>query len=146
MRLYGVLLCALLLGGCATGYGKSTIFGGYWSKDGPGELVEVGFNGNGYTDSGKVELYLLYRSAELAKARNKAYFSIYRSIFEAIVDRPVDEATANVLGGKPFGKVYMLTQDGPVAGAMKADDILARYAEAVKGHTAQAVNAKGASR
>jgi hypothetical protein len=132
---WGVLLFALLLGGCATGYGKSSIFGGYWSKDGPGELIEIGFNGNGYTEADKVQVYLLYRSAEFAWDRGKAYFEIYPSIFDAISGRPIAETTANVLGGKPFGKVYMLTNDAQVEGALKTDDILARYADAVKGHT-----------
>jgi len=126
---------------------KVVDFRGYWSKDGPGELIEIGFNGNGYTQADKVQLYLLYRSAEIARSRGKAYFEIYPSIFDAITERPIAETTASVLGGKPFGKVYMLTNDVQVAGALKTDDILARYADAVKGRTEGAAAGKpGAGR
>lgn len=128
-----LLLCCALLAGCATGYGKSNIFGGYWSKNGPGELIEVGFNGNGYTKIDNVKVYLLYRSAEIALQRGKPCMSVYDSIFDAILDRPSDEASASALGGKPFGKVYMLTQDSCVPGALSADTVLAKYAAQVKG-------------
>lgn len=136
MRLLVWLSCVLLLGGCATGYGKNSIFGGYWHKEGPGELVEIGFNGNGYTKEEKVELYLLFRSAEIAKERGKPWFSIYPTIGHAIVDEPLTEANANSLGGKPFGKVYTLLHDAQVPGALNTDDVLVRYRADVKGATA----------
>lgn len=138
-----LLLLALALTGCASGYGKSNIFGGYWSKDGPGELVEVGFNGNGYTDIRKVEIYVLFRSAEIAKQRGKAHFSIYQNLANAIVDRPLSEETqASAIGGKPYAKVFMLMHDAPVTGSLVADDILAKYDAQVKGN--QAIDAAGA--
>lgn len=132
MRLAVMLCCALALTGCATGYGKNGIFGGYWDEEGPGELIEVGFNGNGYTEAGKVEVFLLYRSAEVARERGKPYFSAYQTIGAAIVDLPLSEATAHSLGGKPFGKVYVLLHEDAVPGAMNADEVLAKYADAVK--------------
>lgn len=135
MRLSVVLLVVLMLAGCATGYGKSSIFGGYWSKEGPGDLIEVGFNGNGYTDVQKVNVYLLYRSGEIAKERGKPYFSMYRTIGEAILDNPMSEASASSLGGKPFGKVYVLLHGEPTPGALITNDVLAKYLGEVKGAT-----------
>lgn len=133
MRLMGIAaLAALALAGCASGYNKANIFGGYWQKDGPGKLIEVGYSGNGYTKGANVEIYLLYRSAELAKAGNKPYLSIYPSIAAAIADLPASEASASALGGKPFGKVYVVMRDEAAAGALRTDDLLAKYAEAVK--------------
>lgn len=145
MRFLIGLALAVVLAGCATGYGKSNLFGGYWNKEGPGELVEVGFNGNGYTDVQKVNLYLLYRSAELAHTRGKPYFSIYKSIGEAIADLPMTEASASSLGGKPFGKVYMLLHADPAPGALNAQEVLTRYAGQVKGATSGTA-AQGAKR
>lgn len=138
MRLLVWVCCALLLGGCATGYGKSSIFGGYWNKEGPGELVEIGFNGNGYTREDRVELYLLFRSAEIARERGKAWFSIYETIGDAIVDQPLGEANASSLGGKPFGKVYTLLHDAQVPGALNTDEVLAKYGPEVRGRMAAA--------
>ncbi len=135
-----VLLLVLALTGCASGYGKSNIFGGYWSKDGPGELVEVGFSGNGYTDIRKVEIYVLFRSAEIAKQRGKLYFSIYQNLASAIIDKPLSEETqASAIGGKPYAKVFMLMHDTPVAGALNVEQILAKYDEQVSGN--KAINA-----
>lgn len=137
-------LVFLAMTACATGYGKSGLTGGYWSKDGPGELIEVGFDGNGYIDIGKVEIYLLYRSAELAKEKNKPYFSIYHRLSDAIVDRPLSEETqASSIGGKPYGKVFMLLHDTKVPGALVTDEILEKYAEHINGtKTADRAGAK----
>ena len=134
---YLALLILLALTACASGYGKSNIFGGYWSKEGPGELVEVGFSGNGYTDIRKVEIYVLFRSAEIAKQRGKPYFSIYPNLATAIIDKPLSEETqASAIGGKPYAKVFMLLHDAPVAGALNAEKILAKYDDQVSGNKA----------
>jgi hypothetical protein len=141
MRMLLVAALAVTLGGCATGYGKTGLTGGYWDKPGPGELVEVGFDGNGYIAQDTVEMYLLFRSAEIAKLRGKPYFRIYHTLRHAIMDSAMIQADGSSLGGKPYGKVYMLLDDGPVAGALNTDEILARYAAKVKG--AQAAAASG---
>lgn len=138
-----LLAAALMTGGCATGYGKASIFGGYWDKAGPGEAIEVGFSGNGYIKPDRVQVYLLYRSAEVARERGKRYVSIYPSIAAAINDTPVSEATAHSLGGKPFGKVFVLLHDGPAPGALDADEVMARYGAEVKG---TGLKAKGDAR
>jgi hypothetical protein len=144
MRMVFAVALAMALGGCATGYGKSGWTGGYTDSPGPGELVEVGFSGNGYITQAKLEIYLLYRSAELAKQRGKPYFRIYHTIKDAIRDQPMLRADATALGGKPYGKVYMLLEDGPVPGALSADAILAQYASEVKGASTTAPAAQGA--
>lgn len=128
---------ALLLGGCATPYAKNSLFGGYWDKAGPGELIEVGFNGNGYIRSDRVQVYLLYRSAEIAKSRGKPFLSVYPSIAAAIQDKPVTEASASSLAGKPFGKVFVLLHDNEVDGALQSEEVLNKYASEVRGATAK---------
>jgi hypothetical protein len=146
MRIVLAVALATALGGCATGYGKSGLTGGYWDKPGPGELVEVGFDGNGYIAAEKVEVYLLFRAAEIARQRGKPYFRIYQRLGLAILDVPMARAGSTALGGKPFGKVYMLLEDGPVAGALATDEILARYAGEVKGAAIPPSAAPGAAK
>ena len=89
MRVLIPLALALLATGCATGYHKSGFTGGYWEKSGPGELIEVGFSGNGYIKEERVGDYLMYRCAEVARQHGGKYFTIYHSIYEAIADRPL---------------------------------------------------------
>jgi hypothetical protein len=146
MRKVLTMALAMALGGCATGYGKTGLTGGYWDRPGPGELVEVGFDGNGYIKPEKVEVYLLYRSAEIARQRGKPYFRIYQRLGYAILDRPMAKADSTALGGKPFGKVYMLLEDGPVPGALATDEILTRYAAEVKGTPVPVTAAPGAAK
>src|SRR5690348_18496880 len=83
------MVAALLLGGCATGYhsDKGVIrgyTGGYWEQPGPGELLKVGFSGNGYIDRDTTHAHLMYRCAELALQRHKRYFRLYESLTDAI--------------------------------------------------------------
>ena len=142
--LLGVAL-AMLLSACATGYGKSSIFGGYWDKPGPGELIEVGFDGNGFIKGDRVEVYLMYRSAEVAKSRGKAHFSIYHTLYDAIIDKPLVEAESTSLGGKPYGKVFMLLHDTAVPGSLETEAVLAKYRDQIPGRAAPANGAPAAT-
>jgi hypothetical protein len=135
MRLMGktaLLSAALLLSGCATGYGKMGFTGGYSEVDGPGKLIEVNFYGNGFIRADRVEIYLLYRAAEVTKLRGKRYMSVYQTIETAIADRPITGPSAESVGGKPFGKVYLLLRDEMTDGALDADEVIARYDAIVK--------------
>lgn len=139
MKARGVL-CALivLLGsGCATRYGSQSNvltgwMGGYTDRPGPGELVRVDFAGNGFIDSSKVGIYLVYRCAELAQAHGKPYFSMYPTLAHAIADRAIGESSVTSVGGKPLGTIYVLYQDTDVPGATATKDVLDRYEAVVK--------------
>lgn len=133
MRVFIGLAFAMLLSACATSYGKSNIFGGYWDKPGPGELIEVGFDGNGYISGDRVETYLMYRSAEVAQSRGKRHFSIYHTLHDAILDKPLADIDSTAIGGKPYGKVFMLLHDVPVAGSLETEAILAKYRDRIPG-------------
>ncbi len=133
-----MLLGAALLNGCATGYHsvKDPLLGwtgGFWEEPGPGELVVVGFGGNGYIAHEKVAVYLLYRCAELSREKGKPYFRIYDSLPSAILDRPLNSAFVSPVTGKPLGQVYMLYEDRPVAGAFATAEVISRYEMEVKG-------------
>src|SRR5689334_13686213 len=110
LTLAPIFICVLLCG-CATGYHSSSnlilgMTGGYTDTQGPGELVQVNFDGNGFIDKSKVGIYLLYRCAELAKEHNQPYFTVYPTVAHAIADKPVNESVVFTIGGKPSGEVY----------------------------------------
>lgn len=128
---------ALALTGCATGYhsAKNPLLGwtgGYWDRPGPGELVKVGFSGNGFSRRATVEDYLLVHCAEVAQSRGKPYFVMYGSIAEAIVRQHVrDRLVTSVTNGME-GVAYMLTEDQPGPDTHATAEVLARYA-AIRG-------------
>jgi hypothetical protein len=127
------VLTASLLTGCATGYHSASNpllgwTGGYWDRPGPGELIKVGFAGNGYSKEAKVEDYLMLRCAEVAHARNKPYFTIYGSIAEAIIgERHTQDLVAPLTNGTS-GVAYVLLEDEAKPGTLATADVLAKYA------------------
>lgn len=138
MRKILLLLGMVLLGGCATGYHSAAnpilgFAGGYHEQDGPGELIEVSFFGNGFIDREKTGIYLMYRSAEVVKQRGGNHFMMYRSIFHAIADHPEGSSYISSIGGKPTAKVFVLLEDSARENSFSANDIIAQYTDEVKG-------------
>ncbi len=131
--------CALaisLLAGCATGYqdagGLAGIFGGYYEKKGPGELIKVGFAGNGFIKSATARDYLTYRCAEIARREGHQWFAIYRNLPDAIRDVRAPEKEPGSLGNKPWGEVYILFFDGESPGLLSVDDVTTRLKPVVE--------------
>jgi hypothetical protein len=130
----GVVAAAVLMCGCATGYHEFSapligLKGGYTDKQvGPGELIKVSFEGNGWTKEASVQDYLLLRSAEVAKLHGKPYFCVYGSIAEAILGRSSKDAHAGSVMATTYGFVYILLEDEPVPGSLGTADLLAKYA------------------
>ncbi|MGB3461333.1 CC0125/CC1285 family lipoprotein [Rhodanobacter lindaniclasticus] len=127
------MVAAALLGGCATGYhsDKGVIrgyTGGYWEQPGPGELLKVGFSGNGYIDRDTTHAYLMYRCAELALQRHKPYFRLYESLPDAIRDRPSMDLTVGRVAGAMGDWVFVLFDQDYSAGDLDADGVEKRYA------------------
>lgn len=123
----------MLLTGCATGYHsiKNPIAGwtgGYWEENGPGQLIQVNFDGNGYSKQAKVEDYLMLRCAEVAQAHHKPYFSLYGSIAEAIVGRRLSGQFVSSVANGQSGRAYMLLEDDAGADRFSTTDTLARFA------------------
>jgi hypothetical protein len=71
-----ILSSSLLLAGCATPYRSNGLMGGYSNIKLSKDMYKVSFQGNGYTNSEKVENYLLYRCAELTNNSGYRYFII----------------------------------------------------------------------
>lgn len=126
-----VILCAGLAG-CATGYHSVNdpirgYAGGYREEPGPGELLKVAFYANAHSERDTVTAYLMYRCAELAQQRHKPYFRMYRSLAEAVVDRPIDEAIIGRIGGDLGDWVFVLFDDSQMPGDLSTQATLTKY-------------------
>jgi len=142
IRIAAPLLALMGLVGCATGYQDMSNplvgwTGGYWEDKGPGELVKVGFAGNGMITRDKVGTYLLFRCAEIAQRERKAYFALYRSLPEAVVDKRSPEKMVTTVTGKPTAYAYILFFDDAAPGLLSTADVLKRLAPEVTGGPAK---------
>jgi hypothetical protein len=70
------LLAIILLSGCATPYQQDGLRGGYSERQIVADTYHVLFRGNGFISQQTVELYLLYRSAELTVEKGYDFFAI----------------------------------------------------------------------
>lgn len=69
-----VVACALQ--GCATGYGKRGMTGGYSEYRIDDSHYEVRFDGNGYASSDRVWYFWIFRCAQLTASRGYTYFTV----------------------------------------------------------------------
>ncbi len=134
LRLGTLFLLQCLLTSCSTQYHSvNTPFlgwtGGYWDAEGPGNLVEIGFNGNALVTTRKVEYWAMRRAAEVCQQNKKTYFVIYPSLENAVADDPVEVVSASKTMGRASTSFYILMDDMPSQYALKASDVLARYQE-----------------
>lgn len=132
-----VTATTLALFGCATGYQSSDnpltgMFGGYWDEKGPGQLIKVGFDGNGYISNDKVATYLLYRCAEVAAREGSDYFILYQNLPAAVADRRSTERTVGTVGGKASSYAYILLSNAPGDGVMSSAEVMQRLEPVVK--------------
>ena len=70
----GLVAVLIPLAGCATAYRRENITGGYIDFPLADNTYRVRFKGNNYTLRDKVELFLLYRCAELTTRLGYDYF------------------------------------------------------------------------
>ncbi len=68
------LMCSIAAIGCATPYQPDGLGGGYSDNRIDSDVVSVEFRGNGYTSKRKVEMYLLFRCAEVTRDARYDYF------------------------------------------------------------------------
>jgi hypothetical protein len=69
--------------GCATPYQQHGFRGGYSDARIGQDTVLVSFKGNGYTSKERVQLYLLYRCAEVTRQHGYDYFVVANGSTEA---------------------------------------------------------------
>lgn len=138
LRTFLPLTLALQLVGCATTYGSSGFAGGYFEKRLNDHLVKVSFAGNGYISEDAVQMYALYRCAEVTKEAGKEYFLLYDSLFAAALNRPSKQPKVGAMGAKPLAEAFVSFLDAPRAGAFEASAVLAELKEKVTPPTANA--------
>lgn len=124
---YSVIFAsALILAGCATSYGSSGITGGYSESRLNHRLMKVNFSGNGYITSEKIQMYALYRCAELARDAKKPYFVVYDSLTAAARNTPSKQPRVGTLGGKPTAFAFVAFEDEPRTGTQETADVLTK--------------------
>lgn len=72
----GLFLLMFIIAGCATPYQRRGFAGGYSDFQIDSNTFKVQFRGNGYTSSETVEIYALYRCAEVTLEAGYDYFII----------------------------------------------------------------------
>jgi hypothetical protein len=126
-----IFTTVLATSGCATTYMDGSnplaVFGGYWSKPGPGKLTTVGFSANAYTTRELAAKHVLRRCAELAQDSHKPYFLIFESPVAAVANEPIKpnkQFAVFAFGAKPSPMIYMLPQERESPYTFKTQDIL----------------------
>lgn len=123
-----------MLPGCATPYQDMNSFtnviglgtGGYWEQKGPGNLIKIGFSGNGFIAKEKVGDYLIYRCAKVVKRDGGNYFVMYKTLPDAISDRRTLYRRVDTVTGKPDTYAYIKLIDKPESDALSADEVIAK--------------------
>lgn len=89
-RVVAVAALAVVLASCATQYQQSSFTGGSDVKELRPDVYRVSFQGNGYTTKESVQVYWLYRCAELAVEKGFSGFEIL-SDMQFVMRRPPTE-------------------------------------------------------
>ena len=93
--IFSVLVVALLLASCATGYGQKSFFSGGFEDTqlGP-DIFRISFSGNDSTSMARTKDFALLRSAELALENGYPYFVVVNER-EWVVEVQVDDIKGN---------------------------------------------------
>jgi hypothetical protein len=81
------IVAALAIGGCATGYQKSGLTGGYSERKISNSAYVVSFGGNGYASKERVWYFWIYRCAELTSQNGYELLSLRQNTPAAGVPR-----------------------------------------------------------
>jgi hypothetical protein len=96
---YLLALVPLGLAACATGYHEAGFTGGFSDIRLAPNVARVSFNGNGFTSTSRVEMFLLLREAEVTLQSGYRYFAITGS-------RDDSSSMAITTSGSYSGSVY----------------------------------------
>lgn len=119
IRAIAVLLAIAVLAGCATGYQKRGITGGYADSKIDDTHYVVKFDGNGFADKERVWHFWIYRCAQLTKEKGFTYFSLEHLANKNASFNPDDDdrpqLTDTVLHGDADGHVIDVHGGGGVS-------------------------------
>ena len=97
-KLFCLLFITIMMSGCATGYHKRGLAGGYTDSKLQDNIFKVRFNGNGYCGSDRAEDFTLLRCAEVARENGYKYFVIIAEKSGTQVSAYTTPTTANTYG------------------------------------------------
>ncbi len=121
-----VLLIALFLTGCASGYGKYGFFnsGGYQEKSLSSDSVLVTFTGSSYTSIEKTYAYAMRRAAEITLKHGYSYFLVLsnRSYFKK---ETTETSTVTLTAAWPTSEIKIQFSSHKTAKTYDAKKVLA---------------------
>jgi hypothetical protein len=133
-RIFVVLFLSLTLLGCSTRYHSGEYFAtGYVDESAPGKLKRISFAANEYTSKEKVEIFTLFRSAQLGKKLKKPYFSLYPTLTDAALDKKSTHPSFRSIFNRYRGYAYVLYKTNQEPGDLSVEEIYAKYEFAVLG-------------
>ena len=88
---------AVALASCATPYADQGLLGGFDVKELRPDVFRVKFQGNGYTTRESIQVYWLYRCAELALEKGFAGFEILSDMHFVMQRPPLNDAARSPL-------------------------------------------------
>lgn len=74
----------------------------------------------------QVEIYALYRCAEIAQREGSPYFALYQTLAEALQDRRSATVKPTTLLGIPHAEVYIRLHRAAAPGLLSAAEVIAR--------------------
>jgi hypothetical protein len=123
-----------MLLGCATRYHSGQYFvTGYASEEAPGKLLKVVFSANEFTSKQKVEMFTLFRIAQLGKQLNKPYFSMYTTLTDAAENKKTSHPIFKTIFNQYHGYAYVLYKTEMESGDLSVNEVYDRYEYAVLG-------------
>lgn len=96
-RVSMLVAAAAILASCSTPYQQQSFTGGSDVKELRPDVFRVSFQGNGYTTRESVQVYWLYRSAQLAVEKGFAGFEVLSDIQFVMRRPPVDDRSSTRL-------------------------------------------------
>ena len=114
-----LVMAAMLLGACSTGYGPSGLDGGYEETQLAPNVWRVSFIGNGFTTAEQTQDFALLRSAELATKNGFRYFGFaaagVRANAGGVITTPgysTTTASAGLYGSNAYGSASTVSYPG----------------------------------
>ncbi len=99
LHLFSLLFCTILLCSCATAYQPMGESGGFYHRKVEENIYIIGFNGNGFTNSKRVNDFALLRAAEIGSRLGYTHFVVEGSIDRSQTEL-VDMGTTTTSSGR----------------------------------------------
>lgn len=121
-----LLIAAFSLAGCtSTTYQSKGAMGGHERQKGPGKLELVSYTNTGDVPAKTLQLYVVYRCAQIARENNKPWFVMYDNLINAAKNAPVKLPTVGMHSDTSVASAFFMGVDGPGTNAYNTSEVLA---------------------